>query len=202
MAMNIDDRDQRLDCGARLGPLIDQVADRTAAADPQHQRTCPHCREALAELERVWGHVRAVAREDVAPPQRIVADVMRRIRRELSLPRISLPLDELVPRLVTRALLQTERGSTRISDTVVARIATEAALDVAGVEFLGGSVDISVSGRRVAIGMRLVVEYGASLPALAATVRANAIAHVEALTGLEVERLDISIGDVSDPGVP
>jgi uncharacterized alkaline shock family protein YloU len=157
--------------------------------------------------------VRAIAYEEIVPPGRVVVGVMRRIRREISLPMLSPRLGQIVPQLVRHALLESDRGATRIADSVVARIVAEAALDVEGVEFLsatgvrgavhaalgsaGAGVQVDVAGGRVSVALHLVARYGFSLPALIEAVRGNVLRQVEALTGLEVTHVDLTVSDIT-----
>ena len=42
-----------LACGRPTEPLLEQVAEGRAAEFDDHQATCPHCRAALAEFDRL-----------------------------------------------------------------------------------------------------------------------------------------------------
>ncbi|TDE33079.1 Asp23/Gls24 family envelope stress response protein [Actinomadura sp. 6K520] len=114
--------------------------------------------------------------------------------------------------------LVTSDGTTRIADTVVAKIATMAARQVGGVYAMGrgmsrtlGSVrervpgvasddtqgvDVQVGERQAAVDIDLVVEYGLSIPDLAGAVRANVVNEVEHMCGLEVVEVNITVDDV------
>ena len=127
---------ERLPCGTELASLVDQVAERTPPLVDAHQAVCPHCRAALAELEELWGYVRALAREPVIAPARLVERVIRRVREELAA-LARLPLELVVPRLVRHALLSGPRGTTRVASSVVAMISALAAQEVAGLSALG-----------------------------------------------------------------
>jgi uncharacterized alkaline shock family protein YloU len=120
------------------------------------------------------------------------------------------------------AELGTEHGRTSISDVVVAKIVSIATREVDGVYAMGtgtarmlGAVRQRVPGTRVSdtqgvaveVGERqaaadldLVVEYGVSIPDLAAAVRANVIDSVERMCGLDVTEVNIGIDDVHLPG--
>ncbi|MDQ3941771.1 MAG: Asp23/Gls24 family envelope stress response protein [Actinomycetota bacterium] len=117
--------------------------------------------------------------------------------------------------------LQSERGSTRIEDNVVAKIAGIASQEVEGVRMGGGTTQAiggilsSVTGGSVggetrgvsvevgevesAIDITLTVEYGKAIPQLAETVRRNVINRVENLVGLRVTEVNISVNDVFFP---
>ncbi|MBK1783381.1 Asp23/Gls24 family envelope stress response protein [Prauserella cavernicola] len=120
------------------------------------------------------------------------------------------------------SVLVTSQGTTTIASTVVRQIAGRAARDVPGVHALGGGaaralgalrervpgahasagqgVTVEVGEKQAAIDLRVVVDYGASIPALARTVRADTIAAVEDMTGLEVIEVNIAVEDVHVPG--
>ena len=119
--------------------------------------------------------------------------------------------------------LQTERGGTRIEDSVVAKIAGIAAQEVEGVRMGGGTtqalggfissvtgsgtggsqsrgVSVEVGEVEAAVDVTMTVEYGKSIPQIAETVRRNVINRVENLVGLNVTEVNISVSDVFFPG--
>ncbi|WP_425451538.1 Asp23/Gls24 family envelope stress response protein [Sphaerisporangium album] len=121
------------------------------------------------------------------------------------------------------AELVSERGRTRIADTVVAKIAGMAAREVPGVYALGagmsralgvvrerligggpavptGGVSVEVGERQAAIDLEVIVEYGVSIPDLAAGIRRNVIEAVENMCGLEVTEVNIAVDDLHLPG--
>ncbi|MFC1419070.1 Asp23/Gls24 family envelope stress response protein [Streptacidiphilus cavernicola] len=115
-----------------------------------------------------------------------------------------------------------ERGRTSIADPVVSKIAGMAAREVPGVYAFGGSlsrtlgavrdrvpgsrtnltrgVKVEVGERQSAIDLDLVVEYGFAIAEVAADVRADVVAAVERMTGLQVVEVNISVVDVHLPG--
>ncbi len=119
--------------------------------------------------------------------------------------------------------LQSERGSTRIEDSVVSKIAGIAAQEVEGVRMGGGTTQAfggilsSVTGGTVgggsetrgvavevgevetAIDVTLTIEYGKAIPQVAEAVRRNIINRVENLVGLNVTEVNISVNDVFFP---
>ncbi len=119
--------------------------------------------------------------------------------------------------------LQTERGATRIEDSVVSKIAGIAAQEVDGVRMGGGSsqaiggilssvtggnvgggsqdrgVSVEVGERQAAIDLTVTVPYGRSIPELVRTLRNTVIERVEGLTGLEVTEVNITVKDVFFP---
>jgi uncharacterized alkaline shock family protein YloU len=120
------------------------------------------------------------------------------------------------------AELATEHGRTSISDVVVAKIVAIATREVDGVYAMGtGSarmigavrqrvpgtrvsdtqgVSVEVGERQAAADLDLVVEYGVSIPDVAAAVRANVIGSVGRICGLDVTEVNIGIDDVHLPG--
>ncbi len=119
--------------------------------------------------------------------------------------------------------LQTERGGTRIEDSVVSKIAGIAAQEVEGVRMGGGTsqaiggllsrvpgsstggggqsrgVSVEVGEVEAAIDATLTVAYGKSIPQVAEAVRRNIINRVENLVGLRVTEVNISVTDVFFP---
>lgn len=120
------------------------------------------------------------------------------------------------------AELVSERGRTTIADTVVAKIAGMAAREVSGVYALGAGmsralgvvrerltggsggvaqgVAVEVGERQAAIDLDVIVEYGVSIPDLAAGIRHNVIDAVEGMCGLEVTEVNINVDDLHLPG--
>jgi uncharacterized alkaline shock family protein YloU len=120
------------------------------------------------------------------------------------------------------AELATEHGRTSIAEVVVAKIVAIATREVDGVYAMGtgsarmiGSVrqrvpgtrpsdtqgvSVEVGERQAAADLDLVVEYGVSIPDVAAAVRANVIGSVERICGLDVTEVNIGIDDVYLPG--
>src|SRR4028119_1527535 len=116
--------------------------------------------------------------------------------------------------------LQTERGSTRVEDSVVSKIAGIAAQEVDGVRMGGGTsqaiggllssvtggstggggqsrgVSVEVGEVEAAVDATLTVAYGRSIPQVAEAVRRNIINRVENLVGLNVTEVNISVNDV------
>ncbi|MFD0658486.1 Asp23/Gls24 family envelope stress response protein [Thermocatellispora tengchongensis] len=117
--------------------------------------------------------------------------------------------------------LVTGRGTTTISDGVVAKIAGMAAREVRGVYAMGAGtaralgamrgmvgggqagpaqgVSVDVGERQAAVDMDVVVEYGVAIPDLASAVRRNVIAAVERMCGLEVTEVNLKIDDIHLP---
>ena len=124
--------------------------------------------------------------------------------------------------------LQSERGSTNISDTVVQKIAGIAAHEVEKVQMGGGAtaavtgflgsvsdavsgsstggggsltsgVSVEVGDEEAAVDLTMAIEYGVSIPQVTEGVRGNVINRVENLTGLRVTEVNIVVHDVQFP---
>jgi uncharacterized alkaline shock family protein YloU len=114
--------------------------------------------------------------------------------------------------------LQTERGSTSISDSVVSKIAGIAAQEVDGIRMgsgasqavggilgsiTGGSqtqgVSVEVGQEEAALDLTLTAEYGKSIPQLVEAVRRNVINRVESLVGLRVTEVNVTVSNVFFP---
>ncbi|PPF62467.1 Asp23/Gls24 family envelope stress response protein [Clavibacter michiganensis] len=112
--------------------------------------------------------------------------------------------------------LQTALGRTVINDGVVAKVAGIAAREVSGVFALGGGaaralgairgamnstdlsqgISVEVGETQVAVDVTIVAEYPAPLQQVADGVRASIISAVEALVGMEVTEVNVTIVDV------
>lgn len=110
--------------------------------------------------------------------------------------------------------LETDRGITTISDSVVAKLAGHACREIDGIAGMGATfrrllgrvrpgeesltqgVNVEVGKKEAAIDVVLLVRYGYSIPTLAQEVRENVVARVEAGTGLIVKEVNIEIDDL------
>lgn len=117
--------------------------------------------------------------------------------------------------------LEGDKGKTIISDSVVAKIAGIAAREVEGVHSLVSTglgqavvglartvarqqsrdtgILVEVGEREAVVDVRLCAEYGVSIPAVAAAVRANVINRVESMTGLTVKAVNVAVVDLNFP---
>lgn len=185
-----------LACGTSYDALVAQVAERRApdAAAAAHQRTCPHCRAALAEMDDLWAPVLALADQRVRAPAGLLGSVMARVRE--------------LPRHRDWASVtggeQGGPGTTRVAARVMGALARTAALQVPGVvRALGGGradrggpgTSVGVAGSHVVLQVSLVVARGQAIPALADRVREQVSAQVHALTGLVVAQVDVHVAD-------
>jgi len=117
------------------------------------------------------------------------------------------------------AALQTEHGVTTISSQVVAKIAALAVQEIPGVQAMGKSlsralgsvrskmpgggtsattqgVSVEVGERQAAIDIDIVVYYGQSIVETANAIRQNVMERIEAMAGLEVVEVNISVDDL------
>lgn len=119
-----------------------------------------------------------------------------------------------------RASLTSETGTTRIADTVVAKIASLATKEIPGVHSMGrglarrmgqlramvpgqaeeqGStqgVSVEVGEKEAAIDLDVVTYYGESIAEVSEAVRRNVIERVEGMTGLSVVEVNINVDDI------
>ena len=117
--------------------------------------------------------------------------------------------------------LQTGRGTTTIADAVVSKVAGIAAREVRGVHSMGGGaaralggmtsrigfgdersqgVSVEVGEREAAIDITITVEYGESIPQVSNQVRENVVRRIEAITGLSVTEVNVTVNDLYFPG--
>jgi uncharacterized alkaline shock family protein YloU len=116
--------------------------------------------------------------------------------------------------------LITEAGTTRIADSVVAKIAGLAARDIPGVFSMGTGmarrmgtlrskipgtgesagaaqgVGVQVGEREAAIDLDIVTWYGQSIVDVTDAVRRNVVGQVEGMTGLKVVEVNIQVDDI------
>jgi uncharacterized alkaline shock family protein YloU len=199
----------RLPCGAVAAELLTQVTDGAAPRDPAHQRTCPHCRAALAEFDELWAPVRDLAAEEVRAPADLLQSVMARIRE--------------LARNDWSAVLDDPAGRTRIAARVVGAIARLAAESVPHVSLaLGGgrvatpedagtdlarvagreseaATSVGTAGSRVVIDVQISVDHGVSIHAVADVVRRRIISHMAEQTGLITTEVNVTVVDVRPP---
>ena len=119
-----------------------------------------------------------------------------------------------------RSELVTDSGRTSIADTVVAKIAGLATREVSGVHDMGAGmtrtfgaikdklpigssepspargVSVEVGERQAAVDLDVVIEYGAAIIDVATAIRGNVIGKLEAMTGLEVTEVNVTVDDV------
>lgn len=117
--------------------------------------------------------------------------------------------------------LQSDRGTTTIADSVVAKVVGIAAREVPGVYDMGAAparaigrvtaqvglrderaqgVSVEVGQREAAADLTVVIEYGEAIARVANEVRDNVIRRIEGVCGLEVTEVNISVVDLHFPG--
>lgn len=118
-----------------------------------------------------------------------------------------------------RTSLESDRGKTKIADSVVAKIAGLAAREIGGVYSMGRGmsrafgalrarvgtseaalatqgVSVEVGEREAAIDLDIVTWYGESIVGIAESVRRGIIQRVEGMTGLRVVEVNITVDDI------
>ena len=108
---------------------------------------------------------------------------------------------------------QTQHGSIKIANEVVAIIAGLAATEVEGVAgmsggFAGGiadilgrnnlskGVEVEVGEEETSIDLYMIVEYGSEIPDLAWRIQSNVQEALESMTGLEVKEVNVHVQGV------
>ncbi len=111
-----------------------------------------------------------------------------------------------------------DNGNVNISDEVIAVIASLAASEVKGVagmcgglgggivELLGKKnlskgVKLTVNEKNVVLDLSVIAEYGAKIPAVAWELQEKVKNEVEAMTGLQVSAVNISVDGVNVPKI-
>lgn len=118
--------------------------------------------------------------------------------------------------------LQTDRGNTTISDSVVSKIAGISAQEVDGIRMGSGAsqtasnllgsitggggsgsqtqgVTVEVGQEEAAVDLTLTAEYGKSIPQLAEAVRRNVSNRIESLVGLRVTEVNVTVQNIFFP---
>ncbi|GLW98684.1 Asp23/Gls24 family envelope stress response protein [Microtetraspora sp. NBRC 16547] len=116
--------------------------------------------------------------------------------------------------------LMTESGRTTIAEGVVAKISGLAAREISGVHDFGTAparafgalkgrmgvedaitrgISVEVGERQAAVDIDLVIDYGVTIPDVAAAVRENVIKAVGQMCGLEVTEVNVTVDDVYLP---
>lgn len=130
-------------------------------------------------------------------------------------------MEERKEALVGGTELVTEQGRTTIADVVVAKIAGIAAKEIEGVhELLTQGVGETIAGlaQRVTRGdvrgqgvrvdiqdgtgivhLRIITEYGVSIPQVADAIRRNIISRVMSMTGMHIREVNIEVADLYFP---
>ncbi|MEE1013060.1 MAG: Asp23/Gls24 family envelope stress response protein [Clostridia bacterium] len=109
-----------------------------------------------------------------------------------------------------------ENGNVNISDEVVSIIASLAASEVHGVASMGNSISggfaellgkknlskgvkLTVTEKEVSLDLSIIVEYGTKIPDVAWKLQEKVKSEVEAMTGLTVTAVNVSVDGVNMP---
>jgi uncharacterized alkaline shock family protein YloU len=130
------------------------------------------------------------------------------------------PMSPMTGETAATATLVSDTGTTRIADSVVAKIAGLAARDIPGVFSMGTGrarrmgqlkslvpgggdtiaagqgVSVQVGEKEAAVDLDLVTWYGQSIVDISDAVRRHVIGQVEGMTGLKVIEVNIQIDDI------
>lgn len=186
----LDGTGGRLACGCEVDEVLEQAADGRVGQLTEHQRDCPACQAALAELSRLWEPVRRLAAKHVVVPAGFKAAVAHRIGRLVS--------------DVGYTLHLAEAGALRIAARVVAQIARDAANGAPGVEVAFGrsthrgsartadkaTAALGVLGSTAVVDLAAAVHYGRPADIAAREVQRRAITAIRTQTGLDHVTID------------
>ncbi|MGB3633940.1 MAG: Asp23/Gls24 family envelope stress response protein [Rubrobacteraceae bacterium] len=90
--------------------------------------------------------------------------------------------------------LYSERGTTKISDTIVSQIIDRAVNDIEGIR--PGKTKSQVGDFEVAVDFNMEMEYGRDLTALTSALRTRISEEIRRMTGLQVIEQNIIVTDV------
>ena len=90
--------------------------------------------------------------------------------------------------------LYTERGTTKISDTIVSQIIDISVNDIEGIR--PGRTNTQVGEYEVAVDFNMEMQYGRDLPALTSAIRTRISEEVRRMTGLQVIEQNVTVTDV------
>lgn len=131
------------------------------------------------------------------------------------------PEEALQPVAFEGMLIESDKGLTRISENVVAKIAGLAVREVDGVRELvpfgagqtissianqirGGDmkdlgVHVEVGKVEVAVDVRIISDYGTSIPKISDAIRENLDERIKTMTGLRLKEVNIEVVDLYFP---
>ena len=114
--------------------------------------------------------------------------------------------------------IETEFGTITIDNEVIARMAGQAVMECAGVVGLASrnvkdglvqlikrdnpakGITLTPDDGKVDLSLRIIVEYGTSIPAITETIQTNIKYQVEEYTGVQVSRVNIFVEGVRVDG--
>lgn len=197
-----------LPCGHDVDQILEQVADGNGDQLSEHQRSCVHCRAAIAEFTRLWAPVRAAAATPLPTPAELVGAVLGRVQRLVKDTWYTLEL--------------TDGGSIQIAARVVARIARDTARRVPGVRVALGrssggrlarlvekatfghfhpNAAVGVLGRTAVVDLAIAVTYGDVIDTIARTVQTDVRRELTRAVGLKTVTVNVTVDDVLDTNV-
>ncbi|MET8943357.1 Asp23/Gls24 family envelope stress response protein [Streptomyces sp. NPDC004542] len=184
------DDDERLPCGRLLSQVWD---DWERQSDDPHPAVCPHCREAVRDLDRLETAVRGLREQT---PDASAYDAEPLTRRVMDLVRLELRPGRPLP-------LGDPGEDLWITETVAARALRAAAETVDGVR--AGSCRIAITdgtdGATVDVRLDIHAPAAAGLPDLADRVRHRVREAAGRQLGMTVAAVDIRVTDLVDAPV-
>ena len=93
--------------------------------------------------------------------------------------------------------LDTGRGTTTISGTIVSQIAEIATENIEGIRV--GDIKTNVGQHEVALDFKMGMEFGRNLKELTSEIRSRISSQVEGMTGLKVKEQNVIVTDVFFP---
>ncbi|MER5949451.1 Asp23/Gls24 family envelope stress response protein [Streptomyces sp. NPDC001904] len=178
--------DERLACGRPLSWVWESWEEQS---DDPHLRTCPHCQEAVGDLDRLESAVRELREEPVDAGY----DASTLTRRVMDVVRLELRPGRPLP-------LGGPDEDLWVMEAVAARTLREAAESVAGVQ--AGSCRLrpadGAGADRVEVRLEIHAPADAHLPDLAEDVRARVRDAADRRLGMEIASVDIRVTDLTD----
>lgn len=168
-----------LECGRDLLSLAEQVSEGLPPTEPEHQARCPFCQEAITRLRVAFDALHDLAGQTVRAPRGLSSRVLDQLRRERG----------------TVVIATGEGGSDSVSEVIVGQIARHAALGMDAVLHVSVVTDALQDGG-LELDVHVTAALGPSLPALVDRLREQVVAHVWALSGARVTRIDVTVDDV------
>ncbi|MEU2728744.1 Asp23/Gls24 family envelope stress response protein [Streptomyces griseoviridis] len=198
-----DGDDEQLPCGRLLSQVWESW--ETGADDP-HLRSCPHCRQAVAELEELESVVRALPEE---PVERYKDELTSLTQRVMDVVRLELRPGRPLP-------LGEPAEDLWIMESVAARSLRAAAESVPGVRagscrllprpdgapaLAPGVFEVTSPDAVGPVAVRLDIHApaDASLPDLAERVRLRVLETADRQLGMDIVAVDIRITDLLEP---
>lgn len=103
--------------------------------------------------------------------------------------------DQVVSKIVGLAVREID-GVVRLVPFGAGQSVTQLAKSVTGSQMRDLGVHVEVGETEAAVDVRIISEYGASIPAIAEAIRTNVVGRVKEMTGLKVVSVDIDVLDL------